>query len=99
MKYTLIILGCFFYGNLFAQTLKQVGTQEGLPVYKVEKDLLKDSKLIGFKVIGDNGVTTRLYSKTSKAGKTTCFFLAFREKATKTEPVGTLYRKTCNCPF
>lgn len=107
MKKSIFVLFTFLSLSSFAQ--KQwvhVGkSDDGSDVYKFEKvkpkeeDLLKGKTFVGYGLITINFVERKykIYTWNTKAGHK-CGYVSIRDKATKTQEVGTLYLKTCKCP-
>jgi hypothetical protein len=101
MKNLILAVLCLFSVSVFSQKVEITGQRDGLPLYKVVKDLYKDSKLVG--TLQSNTIPSveyKVYQKTkpNKKGIRTCFYLAIREESTKTQAIGEPYRKTCLCP-
>lgn len=99
MKNLFLAMLCLFSFSAHAQKVEITGQKEGLPVYKVVKDLYKDSEKVGV-LQTEQGIEYGVYRKTkpNSKGNRTCFYLAIRVKATKSQVVGEPYRKTCLCP-
>ena len=101
MKNLFLALFCVFSFSAFSQKVEITGQKYGLPTFKVVKDFYKDSEFVG--ILQSNTVPSgeyKVYQKTkpNSKGVRTCFYLATRDKATKTQEVGQPYRKTCLCP-
>ena len=80
--------------------------QEGFNVYRLETvkpteaSLTKNKTFVGYGIItSDLGVEYKykIYSWTIKSGQK-CGYVSIRDKATKTQEIGSLYLKTCKCP-
>lgn len=98
-KNFILVVLCLFSFAASAQKVEITGQKDGLPLYKVVKDLYKDSKQVGV-LQTEQGIEYKVYKKTkpNSKGIQTCFYLAIRVKATQSQAVGEPYRKTCLCP-